>query len=315
MDIQNFKPSLLFRNRHIQTIASPLTRNPKPIPFSKPWSITRNGVTLQGQLSSSKKNHKHLIVAFHGLGGHNEAPYILGVTSSLIEKNFSVLRMALRGGNDDSIHTYHANQIEDIDWIVDHLNSQGYKVSLIGFSLSGCMILKWLERERNIQTAFLVSPAINLDECVKRLDDKSNRIYQRYFLKKLNLLLQKKHEKHPEVFNSFMNKQTFSSIRGFDTHFTSKRSGFSSAEEYYQTSSPSKLESIVNDVCIVHAKDDPFIGHDELARIQSLKKPNLQIHLTEYGGHVGFYQGWRQGYMVDKWAAEYFQKLLEPSKV
>ncbi|MEZ4846764.1 MAG: hypothetical protein R2877_07480 [Bdellovibrionota bacterium] len=57
-----------------------------------------------------------------------------------------------------SEHTYHANQIDDIDWIVDELHSQGYKVSLMGFSLSASMILKWLEYERNIQTALLISP-------------------------------------------------------------------------------------------------------------------------------------------------------------
>lgn len=308
--IPNFKPSFLFRNRHLQTMISPLSRKVKNLPASKSWSITRGDVTLHGCMHMSKKNSKDLIVVFHGLGGHIGSAYILGVTASLFNKGFSVLRASLRGGDDDSPHTYHANQIEDIDWVVDHFHSQGFRVSLLGFSLSASMILKWLEHERNIQTALLVSPPLNLDQCVNKLDQRSNKLYQKYFLNKLRFLLERKKLKHPDLFNPYMGPETFMSIRGFDSNFTAKRNGFSSAEEYYNKSSPTDLEKIQNKICIIHSKDDPIIGHEEHLKIQTLNKPNIQVMLTNYGGHVGFYQGPGKGYMVDKWAADYFEMQL-----
>jgi len=244
------------------------------------------------------------------LGGRIDSPYVTGVTAALIQKGFSVLRVSLRGGDDDSPHTYHANQIQDIDWIVDHLHTHGYLVSLLGFSLSSSMILKWLEHERNIRHAFLVSPAINLTRCVQRLDLPSNRIYQQYFLKKLRSLLLRKAEAHPHLFNQYILPETFNSIRSFDSNFTAKRNGFSSADEYYSVSSPTKLDQIVNNVCILHSKDDPFIDFQELEEAKKLGKSNLSIHLTNFGGHVGFYQGFGKGYMLDRWAADYFQQAL-----
>lgn len=308
--INQFKPHFFFRNRHIQTILSPLTRKEIQLPTSKSWSITKDGITLYGQLHPAKTNHHHIIVIFHGLGGRSDSPYVAGVTASLIKRGFSVLRMSLRGGEDDSPHTYHANQIQDIDWIVDHLHTHGYKVSLMGFSLSSSMILKWLEHERNIQSAFLVSPAINLSKCVQKLDDRANKVYQKYFLKKLKKLLERKSNAHPHLFQKFISQETFSSIRAFDSQFTAIRNGFSSADEYYSVSSPTQLDKIQNKVCIVHSKDDPFIDFQELAVAQKLNKPNLQVHLTDFGGHVGFFQGLRKGYMIDQWAADYFEKSL-----
>jgi predicted alpha/beta-fold hydrolase len=308
--VENFKPQFLFRNRHIQTMLSPLTRKETRLPNSKPWSITREGITLHGKLHSSKSNHHHIVVVFHGLGGHVDSPYVTGVASGLIQKDFSVLRMSLRGGDDDSTQTYHAGQIQDIEWIVDHLHSQGFKVSLMGFSLSSSMILKWLEHERNIQHAFLVSPPINLDKCAQRLDKFQNKLYQKYFLRKLKKLLEKKCIAHPHLFQQFMNPKTFTSIRAFDSHFTAIRNGFSSADEYYSISSPLNLEKIQNQVCILHSKDDPFIDFQELETIKKLNKPNLRIHLTDFGGHVGFYQGLDEGYMIDRWVADYFDQHL-----
>jgi predicted alpha/beta-fold hydrolase len=308
--IQDFKPSFWFRNHHLQTLITPMIRKPTPLQNSTPWSITRNNITLYGQMHPSKATHKHLIVIFHGLGGHIHSAYITGAASALIEKGFHVLRVSLRGGEDDSEHTYHASQIEDIEWIVDHFHSQGYKVSLMGFSLSASMILKWLEHERNIQAALLISPPLNLEACVKRLDHPNNKMYQKYFLNKLRQLLEKKNAKHPHAFAQYIAPETFSSIRSFDSNFTAKKNGFTSAEAYYLASSPTRFDKIRNNVCIIHSKDDPFIGHEELLRLQNMNLPNVQVHLTNFGGHVGFYQGPGKGFMIDPWAAEYFEETL-----
>lgn len=308
--IEDFKPDFLFRNHHIQTIISPLVRKPTPLPTSKVWKHINDDVYLYGKLNPTKENHNHIIAIFHGLGGHINSPYVTGVASSLINKGFSTLRMSLRGGEDDSIHTYHANQIEDIGWVVSQLKSEGYKVSLLGFSLSSTMILKWLEQKRDIESAFIISPATNLDRCVKRLDDPGNKMYQHYFIKKLRTLLEMKAKKFPHVFEQYLKPETFSSIRGFDSNFTAPRNGFSSAEEYYFESSPHQLEKIQNRICIVHAKDDPFIDHQDLEKLKSLNLPNIDVNLTNYGGHVGFYQGIGKPYQIDVWAGDYFCKTL-----
>jgi predicted alpha/beta-fold hydrolase len=309
MSIEHFKPSFFFRNRHIQTMLTPLTRSVQKISRSKDWLVQNDGVTLHGKLWETP-THRHIIVIFHGLGGHIESAYITGLTHELIKHNFSVLRMSLRGGNDDSAHTYHAGLTDDIRAVVQKLISENYKVSLVGFSLSATMILKWLEQKQSIESAFLVSPAIDLADCVRRLDQRKNRMYQKYFLKKLKKLLDAKIYQHPMELTPYIHEKTYSSIYDFDTHFTARRNGFPSADDYYRMASPHNLAAIENNICIVHSKDDPFIGSKELEQWQSQKKPNVQIHLTNYGGHVGFFKGLKDGYMIDTWASQFFEQTL-----
>lgn len=307
-NIEKFVPPLYLRNRHIQTVFGPILRRKSKVINSQPWQIQKNGVVLNGMFSKNDST-KHAIAIFHGLGGHIHSSYVTGIAKKLSQK-FSTLRIGLRGSDDQSSQTYHAGLIDDIGLAVDRLRNDGYLVSLVGFSLSATMILKWLQQPREIEGAFVISPPVNLAECAKRLDDKDNRVYQQYFLKKLGKLLEQKKKVHPQDFEPFVTSETLSSIRGFDTNFTARKHGFSSAEAYYNSSSPEKVESIQNQVCIIHSKDDPFIGHSELQKIQSQNKPNLKIHLPRYGGHVGFYAGPVKGYMVDHWALEYFDEIL-----
>ena len=309
LPVKKFKPPFYLRNRHLQTILGPLTRPSSAHENSVKWEVSKNGVTMQGWFTKHPTS-PHVIAIFHGLGGHVESSYVTGI-SKMLSRHYSTLRVGLRGSDDDTSQTYHAAMTDDIGLVVQSLQQQNFRVSLVGFSLSAVMILKWLEEsKRDVECAFVVSPPVNLGEAAKRLDEGRNRMYQKYFLRKLGRLLRRKKEKNSAAFSELVGPQTFSSIRGFDTHFTAKKNGFSSAEEYYSIASPKNLEKIQNKICIIHSKDDPFIGHSDLEKLDALKNPNLQVHLTNYGGHVGFYGGRSQGYMVDQWAQHYFAETL-----
>ena len=305
-EIEAFCPPFLFRNRHLQTILTPATRSKSKLKDSKPWSISHDGVSLYGDLSLHPSN-RHVIVVFHGLAGSRNSPYVTGIAKKL-EDTFSVLRISLRGGEDLSEHTYHAGLTQDIDWIVRELQQQNFDVSLLGFSLAGAMILRWLETKREIKSAFIISPPLNLLESAKNLDLRRNRIYRSYYLKKLVYLLKKKRSMHPEIFRPYAIDQ-ISTIRDFDELYTAPRFGFSSAEDYYEKTTPRNPENIQNQVRIVHSMDDPFIGHTKLRSLQN-QCQNLQICLTQYGGHAGFFGGPQRGYVADQWAKEYFKEIL-----
>ena len=67
------------------------------------------------------------------------------------------------------------------------------------------------------------------------------------------------------------------------------------------------LKQIQNQVVIVHSKDDPFLDSQDLQELSNSQLKNINLVLLEKGGHVGFFEGFKKGYAIDRWAVEYFR--------
>lgn len=256
-----------------------------------------------------KNQGESIAVVMHGLGGHCDAHYALGTAHALYQKGLSVLRLNLRGAEMEPPFVpslYHAGLTEDVDHVVKHLKAQGFKkISLVGFSLSANLILKYLSlKEQGISKAFVVSPPVNLSLGAQRIDLPKNKIYQTYFLRKLKNILEHKAKLWPDLFSKYTNEKNFKSLTGFDEAITSDFFKFKNAQVYYESASSHRhLEKIKNEVVIVHAKDDPFLDFVDLERLSQSAPKNIQVKLFSCGGHMGFYEG-RGGYKFRDWAAQ-----------
>lgn len=310
-----FEPPFFLRNPHIQTMISPLTRKSPPLPRAEKWIFETNGeVTLQGQFSPGADSG-HLVLIYHGLGGRANSAYVVGAAIALQKVGFSVLRMALRGAEEEPPFVpavYHAGMTEDIETAVKHAKNRGFtKIFILAFSLSANTVLKWLgQKAQPIEGAFLISPSIRLSTCAQSLDQWKNKIYQIYFLTKLKQIIWEKAELFPKEFSRFQKNEFFRTIRGYDDNVTAPLFGFKDSEDYYEQASTYKdLHKIQNHVAIVHSVDDPFVDSSDLQRTRNQLSSQLKVALLTHGGHVGFYQGLKKGYGVDVWARDYFQSL------
>ncbi len=303
-----FKPPWLLRNRHVQTIVGPILKLQFP---SRSFDLLTFNVDekifLSGKFWKNDAS-KRLVILYHGLGGHVDSHYILGAAHDLFNHGFNVLRMSMRGAELEPPYcpsVYHGGLIEDLNQVVLEMSAKGYEVYLVGFSLSANLILRWLGLEKRcIQKAFVVSPPVRLFKGAQNLDLLKNKIYQRYFLRKLKNILKHKAGLWPDQFARFARDECFQSVQGYDECVTTKLFGFLNALEYYESaSSYPVLPNIQNKVLIVHAKDDPFLDHHDL---QALKCPrNIDVRLYNHGGHMGFYEG-KGHFKLWHWPALWF---------
>ncbi len=116
------------------------------------------------------------------------------------------------------------------------------------------------------------------------------RAVEQSITKQLRLLAEQLYESHPE-FLDFAAIQRAKSIWTFDQELVISRLGFDTVPDYYQASSPFQfMEQLSKPVYILYAADDPLFDPTiipDLAQV-SRKNPNLDLHLTNYGGHVGY---------------------------
>jgi uncharacterized protein len=80
-------------------------------------------------------------------------------------------------------------------------------------------------------------------------------------------------------------------IADFDRALVIDRLGFASVADYYAASSPlSFLPTTTVPILMLYAIDDPLFDPVLVPEIQSIaaRNPNLDLYLTEQGGHVGY---------------------------
>ena len=174
------------------------------------------------------------------------------------------------------IRSYHSGQIEDLQSVVDHLRTRypNRSIALIGFSLGGNLILRWLGEQpdlRNLLCAITISATMDLKATLRRLDRWPSVYYQRYLTR---LLLNTTSHKAKQL-GSGLSPNSFHGVRGFaafDDVYTAPLNGFVHADEYYRwASARSTLKRIeLPTTWLVNAYDDPFMGPDGLPTSREL---------------------------------------------
>ena len=80
------------------------------------------------------------------------------------------------------------------------------------------------------------------------------------------------------------------SIYEFDDGFTAPRNGFASADDYYRATTGWRVVSAIRvPTLLIHARNDPWIPTEPYEFLERESPSNVEILLTEGGGHVGFH--------------------------
>ncbi len=309
----NHNPAFLFRNGHFSTIYSAKLRPiPKLIQQRERLQLP-DGDFLDVDWSFSTKQSKKVAILLHGLEGNAQRVYIKGQGKTLVKNGWDVASMNHRGcsGEDNLLYeSYNSGRTYDLELLIDSiLNKNRYdEISLIGFSLGGNLVLKYLgEREnipKQIKKGIAISSPLQLDGSLQSLVKNENWIYNKTFVNDLR----KKYRRKMPLFPDNMNLEKYNQINSlfaFDTLYTAPAHGFTDAMDYYKKSSSLQfLQNINTPVLILNAKNDSFLSRDCYPIDIASESKNIFLETPKYGGHVGFHETNKE-YYSEKRALEF----------
>ena len=290
-----YKPGIFFRNGHLHTILAYFLRGTKSLNFIRTKLITLDHDFIE--LDQLPPLHDKCAILIHGLEGSSKSNYITSLAINLHENGWDIACINLRGcsGRDNNLYAaYHSGITRDVDHVVEHLGRSYNKLALIGFSLGGNIVLKYMGMSgqypsvHKIKVAAAVSVPCHLSSSSDKLESWQNHVYSRRFIISLKGKLQRKMKLFPGILKtSLFNK--IKTIRDFDNVYTGPANGFEDAEDYYtQCSSLYGLANIRIPTLLINAGDDPFLTEKCMPVKEAQESQFLHFYNPDLGGHVGF---------------------------
>jgi uncharacterized protein len=238
------------------------------------------------------------VVIVHGLEGSSDSTYMLGIAAKGLALGMNVVRLNQRncGGTEALAPTlYHSGRSQDIAAVAQNLIDQDHisRFALVGYSMGGNLVLKaageWgSSGPRQFRAVAAVCPAVNLAASADALHLPGNRLYEQYFMWKLNQRLRTKARLFPGVFDT-SRLRGIRTLREFDDKITAFYCGFTGADDYYDRAAAAHvIDLIAVPTFILHAANDPFIRILPETRRKILDNPNITFVETEDGGHCSY---------------------------
>ena len=295
-----FQPSVLIRNRHLQSIlaSSHLRTIGKNSLLKKAQEIittTSSGSRLLSFLSP-QANPKGLIILIHGWEGSSSSAYILAAGNFFYNLGFSICRLNLRD-HGDSHHLneglFHGALIEETFDAVRQLAemADNLPVYIIGFSLGANFALRVGGKHsqtpvKGLKHIFAISPPLDPYKTTMAIDNNFS-FYRRYFLKKWKRSLKKKQNIFPQNydFNAILKAKTCMELTEKIMIYFPE---YPSYRDYFN------LYTLYNDffqnfqipVTVIISDDDPVISLEDYCQLKENKF--FRIIRQKYGGHCGF---------------------------
>ncbi len=302
-ELRPFRPHALLRGGHAQTLVTSLPRrlakgaghvDEHLLLDVEPGTQVRVLCRWQPAIAEAPT-----LVLLHGLVGHAETSYMVGLADKAWSKGWNTVRLNLRnyGGTEGLTDTlYHSGLTADLRALLRHLEEQGHEdIHLIGYSIGGNQLLKYLGEEgekASVRSSVAICPPVDLSASARLLDEKpSNRIYLANFLFYLSQTLKRKEKLlgrrySPDPRPSLLRKGGYS-IRRFDDLITAPHFGFQNAEDYYRVGSSGPwLAKITVPTWILIAENDPLIPSKSAASFA--RSERVQLLSVAGGGHCGF---------------------------
>lgn len=299
IDIPPFRCHPLVRGGHAQTVLGTYL----------PWrKVAYRAVRHPVQLSDGDRVVLHddcpatwqpggrVVLMLHGLAGSHQSAYMVRIASKLEYRGVRTFRMDHRGcgaGTDLARNPYNAGRSEDLREVIESISSlcPGSPVTIVGFSLSGNIVLKMLGEDPEnvpaaVDSAAAVNAPIELSASVAFIDRMSCKPYDRHFV---GLLYDQVMERHSKEANGaqapFARRPR--SLREFDDIYTGPTCGYANGEDYYSRCSAAQFAGGIRiPTLVLAAADDPLVPVASFERVQFAN--SIQVHVAEGGGHLGY---------------------------
>jgi uncharacterized protein len=261
------------------------------------------------------KTGSRIMLLIHGLSGSHESVYMQRMCRRMQKKGYMVLRLNLRfcgPGRGLARKPYHCGLSDDARYVLEWIKKQypDSPVTQIGFSLGGNLTLKMAGEDGsrpsgNLDSIIAVSAPIDLKRAAELFGQ--NPFLQKFFMGSLKRDLDLMKQLYPNT--PFLDIDHGVSIREFDEKHTAPMHGFKNAEDYYRKcSSIHFIPEIKVPTLILSSHDDPIADPTALHDVHH--SDNVDILLTDKGGHVGFL-GFGTEYNEVRWSDQAVARWLE----
>lgn len=296
----DFQPHPLLRGGHAQTLAGVWLpwrrRGPDRALQHRIRLSDGDSLVLHDDRPPEWQPSQRVALLMHGLAGSYLSGYMIRVSHRLSERGIRTFRLDLRGagaGAGLARRSYHAGCSPDVVEVLGFLQAlcPGSAICLIGFSLSGNVVLKLLGESPDrvggiVERAMAINPPIDLRRSAQELGRFSNRIYDRHFVKTLHARVQQRRRTVPDA----VIPDSYRLPKGlyeFDDRYTAPVAGFESADEYYSRCSGSQyLQAITIPTWILTSADDPLVPAAAFGDLRLSEA--VSLHITRGGGHLGY---------------------------
>ena len=301
IDFPAFQPHPLLKGGHRQTLCSYFLRG-----AGHSDGTTQHAIELPDGdrliLHDDQPEHwttgDPIAVLLHGLAGCHDSAYMVRVGEKLITRGIRVFRLDHRGcgaGTHLARFPYHAGCSDDVRLTLTQLTTicPGSRCAVVGFSLSGNIVLKMLGEESaqsedlpaSVTCAIAINPPLDLALCGTAMAQRQNRFYERHFVKLLCRQVAQRISRFPDAPKPLWHSPP-AGLREFDDTYTAPVSGFRGVEDYYtQCSGKQFVDSIRVPTLILTARDDPLIP---VSSFLSTSTPHVQTVIASHGGHLGY---------------------------
>lgn len=292
----DYLPPLLYRSTYVNTIVPALLRKVSDLNYERERIDTFDGdfLDLDWALQGSDK----LVLVLHGLESSADRAYIKGMIRRFYLEGWDGLGLNFRGCSGEPnrlLRTYHVGETGDLDWVLRHVLSkkQYREIVLVGFSLGGNMLLKYLGENAGqlfpeIKKGIAISVPCDVMSANDEINKLKNWIYVKRFMRSLNPKMHIKAQLFPEQYEITIHKPR--NFEEFDGAFTAPVFGFDHAEDYWRrNSSLPWIPEIRIPTLLINAKDDTFLSPDCYPYALAEQSSLFHVLAPKYGGHCGFY--------------------------
>jgi hypothetical protein len=295
--LQSIYPSLPFRRAGVEGRSRTLLEASQDLVID-----CGDGVRLLAHHATQERIGRpvasRLAVLLHGWEGSAQSLYILSLGQYLLDQGFDVVRLNLRD-HGESHHLnqelFHSCRIAEVVGAVRRIQqlNPDRALNLAGFSLGGNFSLRVGARARDagiaLERVVAVCPVIDPAHTLMRLES-GWALYRKYFVWKWRRSLRRKQAAWPTAYD-LSDVIRLDNLTDMTDVLVRKYGGFPSLEQYLRGYAivDDALASLEARTRIIAAADDPIIPAADLQRIAHPR--SLEVTLTRFGGHCGFYEG------------------------
>lgn len=282
-------PKRGWRNKHLQTtrnrVLPPRVRLPEP----EMRLVDLGDGDRLAVFGNEGDPDRPTVLLVHGLGGTAESDYVRVTAAGLLAAGFSVARVDLRGAGvsgEYSSGMYHGGKTQDLRAVVETLRTP---IAVVGYSLGANATIKLLgEGANGVVAGVSVSAPLDLTVGAEHLHRRAWGFYEKFLVRGLKRDVLRPGARYtPQERQAVLAART---LAEFDTAITAPRHGWRDAAEYYEVNSSARfLPGVEVPLLVIHAKDDPMIPLSPYEQVDWESLPNVELLLTEHGGHVGFH--------------------------
>jgi hypothetical protein len=288
-----FRPPFFLGNGHIQTVLSILLPPRSGVTFQRERLELIDGDFLD--LGWARLGADRLVILSHGLEGSSDARYIRGMAAALNAAEWDVLVWDFRGCSQETNRLprlYHSGETGDLGAVIDCAAARYSRIALVGFSLGGNLILKYLGESSPhpaLVSAAAISAPLDLAATARALDRQwSKRIYRDSLIQSLIAKIEAKAVRFPDKFD-VSGVRMIRTFEAFDDRYTAPIHGFRDAKDYWeQTSARQFLHRITVPTLILNACDDPLLTAESFPVAEAEANQRLFLEMPKSGGHLGF---------------------------